>query len=74
VGSRRGLTTSVSVWRGCWWQCAAKRRYRVLEPKEVIRRHVQGTCIWRSICSVLICTRCHPPTDVALVTVWEGGA
>jgi hypothetical protein len=32
-----------------------------------------GTRRWRSIYGAVVCARCHPPADVALVTAWEGG-
>jgi hypothetical protein len=72
VGSGRGLSTTVSVWRGCWWRCAAQRCCRVLESSEGVRRHVQGTRCWRSIYGAVVCARCHPSADVALVEGWEG--
>jgi hypothetical protein len=25
-------------------------------------------------CGAVVCVRCHPPADVALVAVWEGAA
>jgi hypothetical protein len=31
-----------------------------------------GTRRWRSIYGVLICGRCHPPAEAALVAGWEG--
>jgi hypothetical protein len=31
-----------------------------------------GTRRWRSIYGALLCTRCHPPADAALVAAWEG--
>jgi hypothetical protein len=29
---------------------------------------------WRSVYGVLLCVRCHPPADAALVATWEGEA
>jgi len=31
-----------------------------------------GTRCWRSVHGVLLCARCHPPADTALVAAWEG--
>jgi hypothetical protein len=45
------------------------------------RPSAPGTCSscgttrrWRSRCGAVICARCHPPADVALVAGWEGEA
>ena len=29
---------------------------------------------WRSVYGTVVCARCHPPADVALVAGWEGEA
>jgi hypothetical protein len=29
---------------------------------------------WRSVCGTVVCARCHPPADAALVAGWEGAA
>jgi hypothetical protein len=29
---------------------------------------------WQSIYDVVVCAKCHPPADVALVAAWEGEA
>jgi hypothetical protein len=29
---------------------------------------------WRSVYGAVVCARCHPPADTALVAVWEGEA
>jgi hypothetical protein len=33
-----------------------------------------GTRRWRSVYGAVVCARCHPPADVALVAGWEGEA
>jgi|RhiMetdeSRZDD1v2_1073273.scaffolds.fasta_scaffold193463_2 hypothetical protein len=34
----------------------------------------KGTRRWRSIYGAVVCARCHPPADAALVAGWEGEA
>jgi hypothetical protein len=29
---------------------------------------------WRSVYSAVVCVKCHPPADAALVAPWEGAA
>ena len=34
----------------------------------------KGTKRWRSVYGAVVCARCHPPADAALVAVWESEA
>jgi hypothetical protein len=33
-----------------------------------------GTWRWRSVYGAVVCARCHPPAEAALVAAWEGEA